>query len=118
MLIPALPLTLAKDYGIIVGGIPTAILYGIGNWLANKLCRKIDWKRAMKAVAESGLSVEEYAKQGLSDDFLNQLPKLVYEQMKAKIKEKERDGIITHEQYIILLKLCSWTPGKDEYPKL
>ena len=117
MLIPALPLTLAKDYGIIVGGIPTAILYGIGIWLANKLCNKLDLKKAMKKVAETGMTVEEYAKQGLSDDFLNQLPMLVYEQMKIKLKEKESSGIITHEQYILLLRLYSWTPGKDTYPR-
>jgi hypothetical protein len=87
-------------------------------WLAIKLCRKVDWKRAMEAVTESGMTVNEYAKQCLTEEFLEKLPKLTYEQMKSALKAEKNNGKITQAQYIILLKLLSWTPGKDEYPKL
>ena len=86
--------------------------------LPSYLCKKLDLHRAMKAVKESGMSVNEYAKQGLSDDFVAQLPNMAYEKMKSVLKAKKKEGSITHEQYVLLLKLCSWTHGKDKCPKL
>lgn len=118
MAIPSITAMLVKDNGILLGGIPSAILYGLAVWLACTLCAKLDWSRAMEEVKKSGMSVTEYAKQGLTQEFVDQLPKNTYEQMKVILKKKETEGSITHAQYIILLKLCSWTPCKDQYPKI
>ena len=122
MAIPSITTMLIKDNGILLGGalygVLCAILYGAAAWIANMLCAKLDWGRAMEEVKKSGMSVTEYAKQGLTQEFVDQLPKNTYEQMKVILKKKEAEGGITHAQYIILLKLCSWTPGKDQYPKI
>lgn len=106
------------DLGMIIGGIPSALLFGGAVWLAFKLCEKYDWSKAMEKVAESGMTIPEYAKQGLTEDFLHNLPKLTYEKMKSTLKAEVSKGNITPAQCIILLKLCSWTPGKDKFPEL
>ena len=94
------------------------LMYAALFFLPNYFCKKYDWHRAMKAVKESGLSVNEYTKQGLSPDLVEKLPKYPYEQVKTVLKDLKKKGTITHEQYVILLKICDWTPGKDECPKL
>ena len=92
------------DCGIILGGIPYALLFVGTSYLALKLCEKYDWSRAMEKVAESGMTITEYAKQGLTEEFLNSLPKLTYEKMKTTLKAEVSKGNITEAQYIILLK--------------
>jgi hypothetical protein len=101
-----------------LGAIPGGILFGGAVWLAYKLCNKLDWSRAMEKVAESGMTITDYAKQGLTEDFLQSLPRLTYEKMKSTLKEKVVKGEITEAQCTILLKLYSWTPGKDQYPEV
>lgn len=101
-----------------LGAIPSGILFGGAVWLAYKLCNKLDWSRAMEKVAESGMTITDYAKQGLTEDFLQGLPRLTYEKMKSTLKEKVVKGEITEAQCTILLKLYSWTPGKDQYPEV
>lgn len=118
MFVPSFIAMIAKDIGLILGGILTATLYCIAIFIARKLCDKFDWKKAMQAVSESGMSVNEYAKQGLSEEFVSDLPKLTYENMKAVLKNKKNKNEITDAQYILLLRLCSWTPGKDKFPEI
>lgn len=101
-----------------LGAIPSALLFGGAAWLAYKLCNKLDWSKAMEKVAESGMTITDYAKQGLTEDFLQGLPRLTYEKMKSTLKEKVVKGEITEAQCTILLKLYSWTPGKDQYPEV
>lgn len=106
------------EFGIFFYGIPFALLEAGAVWLAYKLCNKLDWSRAMERVAESGMTITDYAKQGLTEDFLQSLPRLTYEKMKSTLKEKVVKGEITEAQCTILLKLYSWTPGKDQYPEV
>lgn len=111
----------AKDDGAIllvglVNGLLAAASIGFCIWLAISLCKKVDWSRAMQKVAESRMSISEYGKQGLPEKFLEQLPKLTHEQLKTVLKEAKNKGKITREQYTILLKEYSWTPGKDNRP--
>lgn len=101
----------------IIGGIPMAIVYGVAVWLAFRLCKKLDWKRAMEKVAESGMTTEDYAKQGLTKEFLRGLPRMTYEKMKSTLKAEVRKGNITEAQCTILLDMYSWTPGEDKYPE-
>ena len=101
----------------IIGGILMAIVYGVAVWLSFKLCKKYDWKQAMEKVAESGMTTEDYAKQGLTKDFLRGLPRMTYENMKSTLKDEVRKGNITEAQCTILLDMYSWTPGEDEYPE-
>lgn len=111
----------AKDSSAILlvgllNGILAAASIGFCIWLAIKLCKKLDWSRAMQKVAESRMSISEYGRQGLSDKFLDQLPNLTYEQLKSVLKAAKNNGKITREQYTILLHSYSWTPGKDKRP--
>lgn len=101
----------------IIGGIPMAIIYGVAVWLAFKLCKKYDWKRAMEKVAESGMTCEDYARQGLTKEFLRSLPRMTYEVMKSTLKAEVRKGNITTAQCTILLDMYSWTPGVDKFPE-
>lgn len=48
--------------GITLGGIPTAILYGILIWLATLLCQKWDLHCINKAASKLGMSSFEYVK--------------------------------------------------------
>ena len=118
MITPNIIAMLCIDNGIILGGIPSAILYALAVWLAKTLCGRLDWSRAMKEVKKSGMDITDYAKQGLTDEFVSQLPKNSYDKLKVILKKEKRKGTITHAQYIILLKLCSRTPGKDTSPKI
>lgn len=101
----------------VIGGIPSAILFGGAVWLAFKLCKKYDWKKAMEKVAGSGMTTEDYAKQGLTKEFLRSLPRMTYEKMKSTLKAEVRKGNITYAQCTILLDMYSWTPGEDKYPE-
>ena len=113
MLIPSIIAILVKDSGIILGGIPTAILYGTAFWFANKLCKKWDWHRVAKKASKAGMTVSEYGKHGLSEEFLTKLEKLCntvpYEKVKSQLKACVRSGKITKEQYIVLLEEYSTT---------
>lgn len=59
------------------------------------------------------MTVSEYAKHGLSEEFLAKLEEmcntLPYEQVKSQLKDCVKKGKITKEQYIILLKEYSTT---------
>lgn len=113
MLIPSITTMLFKDSGIILGGIPTGLLYGGAVWLSNKLCKKWDWYRVTKKATEVGMSVSEYAKQGLSEEFLNNLEKMCntvpYEQVKSVLKKHVKEGKLTKEQSMVLLDEYSTT---------
>lgn len=100
----------------LLNGILAAASIGLCVWLAITLCKKLDWSRAMQKVAESRMSISEYGRQGLSEKFLEQLPNLTYEQLKSALKAAKNKGKITREQYTILLKEYSWTPGNDKRP--
>ncbi len=54
----ALITTLIKEGGIILGGIPTALMFGGTLWLARTLCKKWDEHRANKTV-EKNVTVQE-----------------------------------------------------------
>ena len=92
------------DFGIKVGG----LLFEVGAiWLAYKLCKKWDWHQAEKKAAELRMSVTEYGRHGLSEEFLAKLEEmsntLPYEQVKSQLKACVKKGKITKEQYTILL---------------
>lgn len=95
-----------SDIGI-VGGLISALLYGGAVWLAIHLCKKWDWHQAEKKATEAGMSVYEYGKLGLSEEFLAKLEELCntvpYEQVKSQLKACVKKGKITKEQYTILL---------------
>ena len=46
----ALVTTIVKDSGVILGAIPTVILYGVTIWLARNLCKKWDERQAAKTL--------------------------------------------------------------------
>lgn len=85
-----------------------AVIVGFCVWLAIKLCKKLDWYSAMKKAAEEGMTVSEYGKHGLSEQFLAKLEEMChtipYEQIKSQLKACVRSGKITKEQYTILLE--------------
>ena len=92
----------------LVNGLLWAASIGLFMWLAIKLCRMWDWYNVMKKASEAEMTVSEYGKKGLSDEFLAKLEELCntvpYEQVKAQLKACVKKGKITKEQYIILLK--------------
>jgi hypothetical protein len=96
------------DVGIVIGGLIGALLYGGAVWLAITLCNKWDWYTVLKKASEAGMTVTEYGRQGLSEEFLTKLEKMCntipYEQVKAQLKACIKKGKITKEQYIILLR--------------
>ena len=49
----ALVTTIVKESGVILGAIPTVILYGVTIWLARTLCRKWDERKAVVATGPS-----------------------------------------------------------------
>lgn len=96
------------DFGIVLNGIPFVLLEVASIWLAIKLCKKWDWHRATKKAMEAGMTVSEYGRKGLSEEFLAKLEEmcntLPFEQVKPQLKACVKKGKITKEQYIILLE--------------
>lgn len=91
-----------------LNGILSAASIGLCIWLAITLCKKWDWYKVLKKAAEANMTVSEYGRQGLSDEFFAKLEEmcntLPYEQVKDQLKACVNKGKITKEQYIILLK--------------
>lgn len=52
----ALITTLIKETGVILGGIPTVVLYGATIWLARTLCKKWDERKENKEAARKAQS--------------------------------------------------------------
>lgn len=81
--------------------------------LPKYLCKKWDIRMIKKEATEAGMSVSEYAKQGLSEEFLANLEKMCntvpYEQVKSKLKKYVKEGKLTKGQSIILLDEYSTT---------
>ena len=103
---------IAQNCGIILGGLPTALLFGTAWFIGKKLCDKWAMHQVEKKATEAGMTVSEYAKHGLSEEFLAKLEELCqtvpYEQVKSQLKACVKKGKITKEQYIILLeKYCN-----------
>lgn len=95
---------------ILVGtlsGLVSAASLGLCIWLAIRLCKKLDLYRAMKKAAEAGMTVSEYGRHGLSEEFLEQLASLSkkrpIEEVELQLKACVKKGMITKEQYTILL---------------
>jgi hypothetical protein len=111
--IPNIVNALFLQIGVRLGGLPVCLLQAGAVWLAFYLCKKWDWHRAEKKAAEAGMTVSEYGRQGLSEEFLAKLEELChtvpFEQVKSQLKACVRKGKITKEQYIILLKEYSTT---------
>lgn len=93
-------------------GIVGAAVYGIGAWIAIRMCQKHDWNLAMQKVAETNMTVSEYGRQGLSETFLEKLTQMTDDQLKSVLKEAKKRGKITKEQYTILLKEYSRAQGE------
>ena len=97
----------------LLSGLLSAASIGLCIWLAIKLCNTLDWYRVMKKATEAGMTVSEYGRHGLSDEFLAKLEELFntvpYEQAKPQLKACVKKGKITQEQYIILLNEYSTT---------
>lgn len=116
----SIPLDGTDESALLFGllkGFLSVVSIGLCMWIAFKLCKKYDWKKAMLKVAESGMTTEDYAKQGLTKEFLRSLPRMTYEKMKSTLKAEVRKGNITYAQCTILLDMYSWTPGVDQYPE-
>lgn len=97
----------------LLSGLLSATSIGFCIWLAIKLCKTLDWYRVMKKASEAGMTVSEYGKHGLSEEFLSKIEKVFstvpYEQAKPQLKACVKKGKISKEQYIILLKEYSAT---------
>lgn len=97
----------------LLSGLLSATSIGFCVWLAIRFCKMLDWYRVMKKAAEAGMTVSEYGKQGLSEEFLAKIEKVFntvpYEQAKPQLKACVKKGKITKEQYIILLNEYSST---------
>ena len=96
----------------LLNGVLSAASIGFCMWLALRLCKKWDWYRVMKKAAEAGMSISEYGRHGLSEEFLAKLEEMCntipYEQVKSQLKACVKKGKITKEQYIILIeKYCN-----------
>jgi hypothetical protein len=67
----------------------------------------------LKKASEANMTISEYGKQGLSEEFLAKLEEMChtipYEQVKSQLKACVKKGKITKEQYIILLNEYSTT---------
>lgn len=91
-----------------VNGLLSAASIGLCIWLAITLCKKWDWYKVLKKAAEANMTVSEYGRHGLSEEFLAKLEELCntvpYEQVKDQLKACVRSGKITKEQCTILLK--------------
>ena len=109
--------SITDDSSIIIYGTLNGILAGASLgfciWLAIKLCNTLDWYRVMKKAAEAGMTISEYGRYGLSEEFLKKVEELCntypIEQVKTELKSCVKKGKITKEQYIILLKEYSTT---------
>jgi hypothetical protein len=88
-------------------GLGYILMYAILIVLPEYLCKKLDWYRIKKNATNAGMTVSEYGKQGLSQEFLTTLEKLCnttsYERVKFLLKKCVKKGKITKEQFIILL---------------
>ena len=110
-----IPVSNTGDAALIglLGGLLLAASIGICIWLAITLCKKWDWYTVLKKAAEAEMTVSEYGKQGLSEEFLAKLEEMChtipYEQVKSQLKACVKKGKITKEQYIILLNEYSTT---------
>ena len=97
----------------LLNGLLLSASIGFCIWLAITLCKKWDWYNVLKKAAEANMTVSEYGRQGLSDEFLAKLEELCntvpYERVKDQLKVCVKKGKITKEQYIILLKEYSTT---------
>ena len=95
-----------------LNGLLSAASIGFCIWLAMRLCKKWDWYKVLKKAAEANMTVSEYGRFGLTEEFLTKLDELCntapQEQVKEQLKACVRSGKITKEQSIILL---------DEYSK-
>lgn len=115
ILVTSIATLILQDSGILLksGGMLTALLYIGTTTLAIMLCKKLDWYRIKKNATKAGMTVSEYGKKGLSQEFLTTLEKLCnttsYERVKVSLKKCVKKGKITKEQYIILLKEYSTT---------
>jgi hypothetical protein len=97
----------------VLNGILIAISVGCCIWLANFLCQKWEWRYLSKKAAEHGLTVSEYGKRGMSEEFLANLEHMCntvpYEHVKSHLKACVKKGMMTKEQSKILLKEYSTT---------
>lgn len=109
-IVALIPVT--DDSSIIMIGMLSGILGAASAcfciWLAIKLCQTLDWHRVTKKANSAGMSVLEYGKHGLSEEFLQMVEKwfktLPLEQIKPKLRTFVKEGKITKDQYIILIK--------------
>lgn len=63
----ALITTLIKEGGIILGGIPTALMFGGTLWLARTLCKKWDEHKANRSVKEN-VAVQDNPVEEMNND--------------------------------------------------
>ena len=102
-----------EEFGLTFTPMAFALLQAGGACLALFLCKKWNWHQAEKKAAEAGMTVSEYGRHGLSQEFLADLEKKCktwsYELVKSELKSYVRQGKITKEQCLILLKEYSTT---------
>lgn len=91
----------------LLSGVIAAICVGVSCWAARKLCKKYDKNRIVKQATAEGLSVREYCRRDLSEEFLEKLDNLCQKASREKVEvELEKcvsKGKITKQQYKRLL---------------
>jgi hypothetical protein len=114
-ILACIPVSNTGDAALIglFGGLLSAASIGFCIWLAITLCKKWEWYNVLKKASEANMTISEYGKQGLSEEFLAKLEEMChtipYEQVKSQLKACVKKGKITKEQYIILLNEYSTT---------
>lgn len=88
-------------------GIVFASIQTIAIFTAIKHCKKWDWHKITKKASNVGMSVSEYARQGLTETFIEKLDTLCKSvhvlQVKPLLKELRKQKKITKVQYRIFL---------------
>ena len=94
---------LIRDAGIILGGIPTALLAALTFWIAGKLCVRLDLRRLAKKAKAMGLTVNELVKKATPKEILDQCESIKdRKELKHYLELQLEWGKITKQQMKIL----------------
>lgn len=96
--------TLLRDIGIYLGGIPTAILICLAIWGANSLCHRWDMRLLEKKAASKGITVIELARKSMKDEIWDRCEELRgSKELKTYLKQQLEWGTIT-KMHVTVLK--------------
>ena len=93
--------------GLILGGIPTVLLFALMWFSATKLCKKWDFSVGKKVIAASGLSYSDYVEHTFSQAIQDHIKEIVCSENDKTIKKRFKymleGGAITNDQYCALM---------------